>query len=96
MNRFIFALVLSVGFMGSLFAQDFYQSAVGARLGSPFSASYKTFVSESSAFEVYAGFRSYGFGGWLNISGAYQIHQPLEDVIEGLQWYYGAGASIFF
>lgn len=96
MKSIIFSAILSVSCMGTLFAQDFYQSAIGARLGFPFSASYKTFVSESAAIEAYAGFRFYGFGSWLNLSGAYQIHQPLEDVTEGLQWYYGAGASIFF
>lgn len=96
MKNIILAVILSVSFMGGLFAQDFYQSAIGARLGSPFSASYKTFINESAAIEAYAGIRTYGFGGWLSLSGAYQIHEPLEEVIEGLQWYYGAGASIFF
>jgi hypothetical protein len=96
MKKAMFAILLTFICLGVVEAQSYYQSAVGARLGSPFSASYKTFINNSDAIEAYAGFRSYGFGGWLNISAAYQIHQPLEDVIEGLQWYYGAGASVFF
>jgi len=77
-------------------AQD-YQSALGARLGSPLSASYKTFLGGSNnAFEAYAGFRNFGAGySWVTISGAYQIHNPIEDV-EGLQWYFGGGASVYF
>ena len=79
-------------------AQNF-KSAVGARLGYPLSITYKQFISESGAFEVYAGTR--GFGSlntryrWYTISGAYQIHKPIESV-EGLDYYYGAGASVYF
>lgn len=81
-------------------AQDF-KSAVGARLGYPLSVTYKHFLNETGAIEVYAGTR--GFGGllgvggyrWYSVSGGYQIHADIESV-EGLQWYYGAGASVFF
>lgn len=71
-----------------------YNSAIGARLGYPVSVSYKKFVSGSDAFEVYAGFRNFSTYNWFNISGAYQIHADLGDT-EGLQWYYGFGASVF-
>ncbi|MFK7772299.1 MAG: hypothetical protein AB8F94_09170 [Saprospiraceae bacterium] len=77
-----------------------YKSAVGLRLGYPLSVTYKQFVNESSAFEVYAGTR--GFKGaantgyrWFTVSGAYQIHKPIESVA-GLDYYFGAGASIYF
>lgn len=80
-------LFLSMGF-----AQN-YDSAIGARLGYPFSASYKKFVNETNAFEVYAGFRNFSTYNWFNVSGAYQIHADLGE--EGLQWYYGFGASVF-
>lgn len=81
--------------IGTLSAQEYYKSAVGARLGSPISASYKTFISEKGAIEGYVGLRSYGFGSWFNVSGAYQVHNPISDV-DGLQWYYGGGVSVFF
>lgn len=75
-------------------AQNF-KSAVGARLGYPLSITYKQFISESGAFEVYAGTRGYSNYRWFSVSGAYQIHKPIESV-EGLDYYYGAGASVYF
>ena len=89
----------------SLQAQD-YQSAVGLRLGSPVSISYKTFLGDSpNALEVFAGTRgerTSSFIGdigwrWYNVGAAYQIHKPLElGDLEGLSWYWGAGGSAFF
>ncbi len=77
----------------NLSAQE-YSSAVGLRLGYPLSASYKTFISDNSALEGYVGFRSFGFGNWISIHGAYQVHNPINGV-DGLQWYYGGGLGIF-
>lgn len=75
-------------------AQNF-KSAVGARLGYPLSISYKQFINESGAFEVYGGTRGYSGYRWFSVSGAYQIHKPIES-FEGLNYYYGAGASVYF
>ncbi len=72
-----------------------YQSAVGARLGYPLSASYKFFLDETNAIEAYAGFRGNSTYSWLSVSAAYQRHHPIE-ALEGLQYYYGAGLSAFF
>ena len=72
-----------------------YKSAIGARLGYPLAASYKTFFNESSAVEVYVGFRNWSGYGWFSVSGAYQKHAPINGV-DGLQWYWGLGASAFF
>jgi hypothetical protein len=93
----LFAALL---FTTNTFAQD-YKSAIGLRLGYPLSVSFKTFLNESNAVEVYAGTRGYGSGfgsyRWWIVSGAYQIHKPLEiGDIEGLGYYFGAGASVFF
>ena len=81
-------------------AQEF-KSAVGVRFGSPMSVSYKYFLNESSAVEVYAGTRgSRNFGinwRWYSVSAAYQIHKPLNVFdIDGLNYYYGLGATAFF
>jgi len=95
--RFLFpSLLLLFAVVTTTSAQE-YESALGARLGYPLSASYKTFLGGSNnAFEAYAGFRNFGAGySWFTISGAYQIHKPIEDV-EGLQWYFGGGASVYF
>ncbi|HFA50710.1 MAG TPA: hypothetical protein ENJ95_17010 [Bacteroidetes bacterium] len=72
-----------------------YQSAVGARFGYPLSASLKHFLNDSHALEGYIGTRGYSGYRWTNISAAYQIHNPIPSV-DGLQYYYGAGLSIFF
>lgn len=75
-------------------AQD-YKSAAGLRLGYPWAASYKTFISESSAIEVYAGFRGWVGYSAVTINGAYLLHNDIESV-DGLQWYYGGGAGAQF
>jgi hypothetical protein len=72
-----------------------YKSAVGLRLGSPVSATYKTFLNESAAVEVYGSFKSYSTHSWFALSGAYQIHKDIAEV-DNLQWYYGGGLSIYF
>jgi len=85
-------------------AQD-YQSAIGLRMGSPVSVSYKTFLSETNALEAFVSFRSNtisrSLGGhkwsYIGIGAAYQVHAPLEiQGLDGLYWYYGAGGSIYF
>ncbi|MGK0363962.1 MAG: hypothetical protein ACI85O_001016 [Saprospiraceae bacterium] len=97
--------IVFLTFLGCLFfaenlqAQDF-KSAIGLRLGYPLSISYKHFLNEADAIEIYAGTRGYdvGFGynyRFYSISGAYQRHTPIESV-DGLSYYYGAGASIYF
>jgi hypothetical protein len=91
-------LLLAFTFMGAdhLQAQGReYGTAVGLRLGYPLSFTAKKFLNEDAAVEGYIGFRGFGTYSWVNISGAYQIHNPI-DAVEGLQWYYGGGASVFF
>lgn len=76
-----------------------YKSAIGVRAGYPWAASFKTFISDKSAIELYAAARGYGFAGyrygWISINGAYLVHFPIEGV-ENLQWYAGAGAGLQF
>ena len=83
-----------VCFTVSLQAQN-YSNAVGARLGSPTSVSYKAFINDQAALEGYAGFRWWSWGSFTNVSGAYLMHNDIVEV-PGLQWYYGGGASVFF
>ncbi len=89
--RFVLICGVFLLFTTGLSAQG-YTSAVGARLGSPLSLSYKTFISTTDAVEVYAGLRPYRKYGSFSLNGAYQIHADLSEV-DGLQWYYGAGAG---
>lgn len=92
-------LLLSGFLLGSisLTAQNF-SNAVGARLGVPLSASYKMFLNDSDALEGYVAFRSRNNFSWVSVAGAYQRHNSfdLDAEFGPLQWYYGAGASVFF
>ncbi len=72
-----------------------YQTALGARLGYPLAASIKHFLNENGAIEAYVGARFYSSYRWTIISAGYQHHKPINGV-DGLQWYVGGGASVFF
>ncbi len=72
-----------------------YKSAIGLRFGYPLSLSYKTFISDPAAIEGYVGFRSYSYYSWFNIGALYQHHMPIKSV-DGLAWYVGGGANVFF
>lgn len=75
-------------------AQD-YDRGIGLRLGYPTSISYKQFISNQGAVELFLGFRSWNTHGWTNIGGMYQHHNDISE-LRGLSWYYGGGASVFF
>ncbi len=92
MKKLFFTLVLLMAFFAAN-SQD-YKSAIGLRLGYPTSITYKHFISEPGAIELFAGFRSYTFYRWINVGGAYEHHKPISGV-DGLKWYFGGGASIF-
>lgn len=88
-------VVAAVAIAGSVQAQS-YSSAIGARFGVPFAASYKFFVTEPGAIEIFAGFRGYGAGySWLSANAAYEHHFPIGGVTN-LSWYVGGGAGIQF
>lgn len=96
----LLASVLFIFGVTSLSAQD-YKLAVGARLGVPLSASVKTKIGEGKMIEASLGYRStsrnfsYDYTR-VNISVNYQMYTPLEDVLEGLHYYYGGGISAYF
>ena len=95
MKTRFFTLVIALLFVTSVSQAQDYKSAVGLRLGSPLSVSYKTFISEKGAFEGVAGFRSYSGYSWFNVGAYYQHHNEIASV-DGLKWYYGAGANVYF
>ncbi|NJL76312.1 MAG: hypothetical protein HC892_16145 [Saprospiraceae bacterium] len=97
MKKFFFLFVLLIILACNQLQAQNYTSAVGARLGSPISLSYKMFISDQNALEGYIGFRDNASYNWFSISGAYLVHRPLEiEGIEGLDWYFGGGGSVFF
>ncbi|MFN7119664.1 MAG: hypothetical protein ACK4TA_22910 [Saprospiraceae bacterium] len=94
LKSLLVATILLIG-AHTMHAQD-YNSAIGLRLGYPLSVSYKQFLGGgSNAIEAFAGFRSFSGYSWFNVGALYQVHKPIEGV-EGLNWYFGGGASVFF
>ena len=96
----IYVKTLSILFFAcvsfSLTAQE-YNSAIGMRLGSPLSISYKTFINDQDAIEVFGSFKSFSSYSWFALSGAYQKHNDVGFVdVENLKWYYGGGLSLYF
>jgi len=74
-----------------------YTTAIGGRFGSPFfSASYKTFLSDRKAIELYGSFNGFETHNFRSLSGAFQYHLPLNKLVEGLKVYSGAGLSTYF
>ena len=91
----LFLTSLFLGLFASITLAQNYQQAAGIRAGFPVSASYKQFLNESAAIEAYVGARFFTGYEWFTVSGAYQIHKPIESV-EGLSYYFGGGASVYF
>ena len=84
-------------------AQHDYDRAVGLKFGWGYGITGKFFMQDHVAIEGIVSYRSYDFGGlgstydyyWLRIVGLYEIHNPLDQIVEGLQWYYGGGAFFY-
>ena len=92
----LFILVFGLGILSitEAVAQN-YKTAVGARIGYPLTLSGKYFINESIALEGNLGLRSFSGYRWVSLSAAGLKHKPL-DVLDGLNWYYGAGLSVYF
>lgn len=100
--RLLVILVLIIGGVSSVEAQN-YRTAAGLRAGYPISITFKHFLNETSAVELFASYRNntarfvgvnYGWS-WIGIGGSYLFHAPLEG-IDGLTYFYGGGASVQF
>ena len=91
-----YSLIFGVFFLSfsGVQAQN-YKTAVGARIGYPLTVSGKYFIDESIAIEGNIGLRAFSEYRWIALSAAGLKHKPL-DVLESLNWYYGAGVSIYF
>jgi hypothetical protein len=86
----LFSMLFVLALSSQLKAQD-YKSAIGLRLGYPWGVTYKTFLNETGAIDLFLGTRYSG----LTIGGMYQVHNDISDV-EGLKWYWGGGAIATF
>ncbi len=92
-----FSLVLLFAFLGTnskLNAQ--YSGSIGLRLGAYNGVTYKGFINDNAAIEVYGTFRSYSsLYSFLTATGLYEIHNQIPNA-EGLKWYYGGGVTAGF
>ena len=73
--RLLFASLFVVAFLSGTNAQD-YKSAIGVKLGYGLVASYKTFLNEKSAVDIFGGIR---WGG-IAAGAYYEIHKPIKSV----------------
>lgn len=98
----IITLALSIAFLFTINhetkGQD-YNSAIGLRLGvyTFANVSYKQFLNESAAFEVYGGGRTWGVFGFrysrFEVGALYQHHMDLDlEPLPNLRWYVAGGA----
>ena len=87
----------------SVQAQE-YKTSIGLRFGSPWAASFKYNLTETSTVEAMLGYRRSLIGtivglGYssVNIGALYQINNEIDiDDIDGFRWYYGGGGSVYF
>ncbi len=75
------------------FGQQTYKNAIGGRFGTANGVTFKTFIGDTQAIDLILNFRSNSNRSSAYLTGLYEVHNPLGDV-PGLQWYYGAGATI--
>jgi hypothetical protein len=93
-KKLVLVSAILLGCSIAMYSQE-YKSAIGLRLGYPTSISYKQFISDPGAFEIFAGFRTWTGYSWMNIGAMYQHHMRIEGA-PGLKWYFGGGGSVFF
>lgn len=67
-----------------------YQQAAGIKVPFGFGLTYKTFLADTRAVELQAGFWQKGF----RLSGLYEFHFYSFDEVPGLAWFVGGGAHI--
>jgi hypothetical protein len=70
-----------------------YENAIGVRVGSYNGVNFKTFINTNKALDFNLSVRNNNHFKRVILTGLYQVHNPINDA-PGLQWYYGAGASV--
>ena len=70
-----------------------YKNAVGVRLGDAYGITYKTFIQSDRALDFILNLRNRKDDNHFILTGLYEVHNPINGA-PGLQWYYGAGASL--
>ncbi|SHG41076.1 hypothetical protein [Pedobacter caeni] len=73
-------------------AQD-YKNAIGGRFGNANGVSFKTTLNKGAMLELIGNFRSNSGVTFLNLTGLYEVYNPIKGV-EGFNWFYGGGATV--
>lgn len=93
----LFIYLSLVGFFaiaGNMEAKAQYNNALGVRVGDYSGLTFKTFLEQDDALDLMLGFRNTHSYSAVKFTGLYEIHNPLNNTIPGLRWYYGGGMSI--
>lgn len=94
MKRTIFfGLILLFSFSAQNATSQTYDNAIGLRLGWGVGLTGKHFLNDQSAVEAIVHFGG-AYTSYFQITGLYQVHNPLDEVFSGLQWYYGGGGFV--
>lgn len=91
MKKGIFTAIVALFMIGSSIQAQDYKSAIGAKLGYGLVGSYKTFMNEKNALDIFGGIH---WAGSLMGGVNYSIHKDIQSV-DRLRWYYGFGANFF-
>lgn len=95
---------LTIAILISLFISDVssqnYKTAAGLRAVWGLGLTGKHFINENSAAELIINNQGFGLIGFryrfTRITALYEIHNALDDQLEGLSWYYGGGVFAGF
>jgi hypothetical protein len=89
-----FLVYLLFTFSQTVYTQN-YKNAIGLRAGAFSGITYKQFINQKNAFEIYGLLRFYNTYNTTNFTGVYQVHNAIPNV-SALKWYYGFGATLGF
>ena len=70
-----------------------YKNAIGGRFGNANGVSFKTGLSKGAMLELIGNVRGNDNYSYANLTALYEIYKPIGGA-PGLNWFYGAGASI--
>jgi len=74
-------------------SQD-YKASAGVRLGTYFSVSVKSFISEKGALEGIGGISRVGGQSLITVGAFFKIHNQFASDIPTLKWYFGGGSFV--
>lgn len=93
MKKIFLLLAVVLAFSVSQASAQGYKNAIGGRFGAANGLSFKTGLNNNAMLELIGNFRSHNSVQYFRITGLYEVYKPISGA-EGLNWYYGGGASV--